>query len=104
MRSGFPTRKGQALAISLQREKMGILGQLLGKIFFLVGVFSDRRVYLDTAGCVRSFVLLFRIFFLELEKVFFMEMDFFWDFFIFVKLFFVFCEKNKFLRFFFVFL
>ena len=66
LRSGFWTKIGQASSISLQREKMVILGQLLGKIFFLVGVFSDRRVYLDTAGCVRSFVLLFRIFFLEL--------------------------------------
>ena len=36
------------------------LGTIFGKIFFLVGVFSDRRVDLDIAGCVRSFPHVFR--------------------------------------------
>ena len=36
------------------------LGICFGKIFFWVGVFSDRRVDLDIAGCVRSFPHVFR--------------------------------------------
>ena len=72
----------------MQREKMGILGQLLWKIFFLVGFFSDRRVDLDTLGCVRSFVLLFRIFFLNFEKFFLWRWIFFGIFFYFCETFF----------------
>ena len=63
---GFLDEKRASLPDLLAAGKNMDFGTTFGENIFLVGFFSDRRVYLDTLGCVRSFVLLFRIFFLEL--------------------------------------
>ena len=71
LRSCLSTPKGQAGAALLAADPSG--GGFLPKEVdknFLVGVFSDRRVYLDVLGCVRSFAHVFRKKFRILRNIF----------------------------------